>query len=60
MIKLLTDFQMKRLEKKINENQRVRDKVGKKFEDYKFYINRIEKMLPDFKKYIDIKKEIPL
>lgn len=60
MTHLLTDTQMKRLEKKINENQRIRDKVGKKLKIYKSYIDKIEELLPDLKRYSDTKKEIPI
>jgi len=53
---LLTDNEMKRLEKKINENQNINDKVGVKYKDYKYYIERIKNILPDLIKYCRINK----
>ena len=61
MIILLTEKEMELLEKKINEDQNIKDKIGAKFNDYKFYYNRMKKdLLPSLKEYVDKKKEIPI
>jgi len=58
MIALLTEKEIKLLEKKINEDQQIKDKIGVMFDDYKFYFNRMkEVLLPALKKYCPIKKK---
>lgn len=51
MLDLLTDEETERIERRIQNNQRVNEKINNEYEIYKICIRDIERVLPILKEY---------
>jgi len=51
MFRLFTDEEIKRLEYKIENDPAVKEAVGNKYDDYKFCIEELKKIIPILKEF---------